>query len=618
MRDHQPLVIGTFRGTFDRGEEESAPLGYFSDSRNVRFLHKGVATRYGSANSITIASVKRMAAYERVGEAHRLLILDASGNLYDSTNLSTPILSIAAMSDFSMVSIFSRAYITPHNGITGLPGEKVYIYSGSGLARAAAGLPPSAFTLGLADSAASGTVEVGTRVFAVAYQTDTGFITAPGGFRAFTSVGGRKVDLSALPIGPTGTAARVILATKAIVNFTGDFASQTYYYVPDGTLANNTGATLTVDFYDADLQDDASPLLENLSEIPAGVCISLVQGRMVVGGEDANSSIARVSLSGEPEAHNGADGYITVNPGDSGGGIKNCTEYRTALMLAKSQRFYGVQIVDELSPSEWKPIQVDAAVGADCHCFGKSMNFGENIEDKLFVADRSGLRLYIGTFLQENTLTFNVDDIWGRINKAYFHTVELAIDPINFYIYVAIPLDAATTPNYVLFGDYSEGIEESAIRWTLWNFASVNPTTIVVDVEASIPIFKFGYVGGNVRKLDTTSLLDYGNAIDSYVKLPHLPQGNELDDSVNHFTGARLRVKGAGSLQITGEGLDGSNPFTALPVTLGATPGRIPFAGFNFVSERCALKLRVNATSEWFNLSKVSLQVTPLWEERSN
>jgi hypothetical protein len=99
MRDHNPLTITQFRGTFDRGEDDTTPEGYFSSSQNMRFIQGGVATRFGMNRAITIGSVARMEVYKRIGEIQRLIILSTTGNLYDSTNLITPILNIH-MTDF--------------------------------------------------------------------------------------------------------------------------------------------------------------------------------------------------------------------------------------------------------------------------------------------------------------------------------------------------------------------------------------------------------------------------------------------------------------------------------------------------------------------------------------
>src|SRR5580765_5587015 len=100
MRDHNPLILTNFRGTFDRGEDDTVPEGFFVSSQNVRFIQGGVTTRYGSNKAIQIGSVARIKIYKRIGEIQRLIILSTTGNLYDSTNLVTPILTIPTMIDF--------------------------------------------------------------------------------------------------------------------------------------------------------------------------------------------------------------------------------------------------------------------------------------------------------------------------------------------------------------------------------------------------------------------------------------------------------------------------------------------------------------------------------------
>src|SRR5690349_24957659 len=86
----------------------------------------------------------------------------------------------ASILDFSLVNYSNRAYITIHNRISGLPNKYVLVYQGSGLARLAAGLAPSGYTLGAANSASVGSCEAGYHLFAICGITDTGFITAPG------------------------------------------------------------------------------------------------------------------------------------------------------------------------------------------------------------------------------------------------------------------------------------------------------------------------------------------------------------------------------------------------------------------------------------------------------
>jgi hypothetical protein len=568
-----------------------------------------VTSRFGTTKDIDIGDVRRCTVYKRIGEAQRLLILDGQGNLYDSVNLATPILSIVAMTDFSSVTMFNRAYITPHNSITGLPGEKVYVYEGSGTARPAAGIGPSA-SLVATNSAQVGHVELGTHVFGVAFETNTGFITKIGGFASLACVGGKKVDLSGIQIGDPDVVARFIFSTKIIANFQGDFENQTYYYVE--RIPDNVTTTRTVDFYDASLQDEASYLLEAADTIPAGVGIGEYRSKLIVWGEDANPAIVRVSQSGQPEVFNLVEGFITVKPG-IGGGVRNAFEHRNQLVMLKAQ--HAFTSIDNGEPAAfWEVGSVDMSVGTECHGVGRSLDFGENVKDLVFVADRGGLKVYNGTFTVDD-LTFNVDDIWSRITKTAFNQVELVIDPIESRIYVAIPLDGATRPTHVLYADCSEGLDHDSIRWDLWAFPT-KPTSIVVDVVQNKTVFKYGSIDGGVYMIDEGSKLDDGQAIDHWIEFPHLPSSEELVDQTYHYTGARMRIRGVGNLIITLRGLDEVDNLVPQSPLLQELPGKTLFQGWNFTSERCSCKLRLNVANNWFILTKITFFVSLVWEDR--
>jgi hypothetical protein len=618
MRDHEPLVQEVFRGTFDRGEDEVCPGGFFISSINWRFLKGGIRTRDGSSKDDIHQAipadikVRRIEIYEKTGEAQRLLILSDQGIIYDSVT-GSPILAIPAMTDFSCTVMYDRVAITPHNGVTGLPGERVYIYEGSGTAKPMGGQGPSASPMMVAvDSALSGKIEAGVHVFAVSFETSTGFLSAPGAFVSLFTSGDHKVDLSQIPLGPPGTTARVIHSTKTIDTPNPDPTAYTYYSVPQGRIANNTATTITVDFYDADLMDDSSYLLENLGEVPAGVGIGQYKSSLIVWGENANPSVIRISKPGQPETHNGADGYLTVYPG-IGGGVKNCVEYRNQIVIFKSSRTYTSMDNDDV-PATWDIGEIDGSVGTECHGIGQILNIGSNIEDRVFVADKAGLRLFMGMFSDEGIISYNVDDIWGRINKQAFKAVEISVDAINARIYVTLPLDGAVTPTHLLYGDYSEGLGEDGIRWTLWQFP-VRPTSIVVALVNSEPVLKFGSLDGYVFKIDPTQKLDNGLAIPYSLKFPLYPVGG-MDEVVTHFTGIRLRARGEGTLQVTCEGLDGASKLYCQSMLLTPLPGKPLWRGFNFTSEHCSVTLELNSTNDWMVLTKFILYPTPVWEGR--
>ena len=619
MSEVPPLTIGKFKGTYDRGEEESVPIGYFRSSQNIEFVDNGVQMRDGSDLTYSLninLAVRRQAIYEKIGEAKRTLILNGVGQLYDSTEMSAPILTIAAMSDFSMVTMFDRAYITPHNGVTGLPGEKVYVYNGSGTARAAGGLPPGSFVLGVASTVNSGHMDATNKVFAVAYLTDTGFITKPAGYVAFTPTADLKISFSAIPIGGAGVVGRVILATKGITDFDGNFEDQTYYFMPGGTINDNVSTTLSnIEFFDADLIDDASRLVEQLSEIPAGVCIDNIGGRLCVGGEDANASVVRVSQPGEPESHNAVDGFITVNPGDVGGGVKNLGEHRTMMIITKSLRTYGVQPNNDVPPSEWIPIDIDGSIGAGPHAIGRSLSHGENIEDRMWIAAQDGLRLFDGTFSPANVLSYNIQAIWDNIAKGSFHKVEVAVDPLEARVYIAVPEGAATNPTCLLVCDYNEGATIEGVRWTIWRFANINPVTITVITESGRTLLMYGGQFGNVYTTNTGVFNDNAGAIITWVEMPHLPSGDD-EDILYNFLGCRFRARGTATLEISGKGIDDVDSFVGESIQLSVAPGRSYHSGFNYVGERAAIKLISQSNDTFFLLTKLSLYLAPIWADR--
>src|SRR5690606_12889657 len=120
---------------------------------------------------------------------------------------------------FSAAQYFDRIYITPHNRITGIENEVVYVYDGT-TCRQAGGIAPSG-SITVTNSTLSGNVEAGTHLIAVAFETESGFITRPGPsiYGQVLADGTHQIDISGIPIGPDGTVARHILATRRIPNY---------------------------------------------------------------------------------------------------------------------------------------------------------------------------------------------------------------------------------------------------------------------------------------------------------------------------------------------------------------------------------------------------------------
>ncbi len=623
MREHTPIAVTGFNGVYDRGQDDSCPQDHFIDAKNVRFDVSEVYTREGLSLSLTIPNIRRTHSYKRMGEVPRLLILNSSGSIYDSTNLASPIITIAGMTDFSCLTFYNRAYIAPHNGVTGLPGEFLYVYDGSTI-RKAAGLRPSGSSM-VATQGTSGRIEPGTHIIAVAYETASGFITKPGPTLYTVYVAPDdgslnpptyKVDMSGIPTGPSGTTKRYLLSTKSVEAnsggdaYDGNQEGYEFFFVPDGVINNNVDTTLTLDFYDADLIQSADYLFDQLEEIPAPIFITQYAGRMVVGGADTAESVVRISKKNDPESYDAVEGFVTVDPSESGS-VRVATEFRNALYMFKSLRAYVTQDNLSTEPVFWEVITIDKGVGSEVFGISTILDAKGTSTDRFVLADRSGLLVFDGYFNRPE-LTFKVEGIWNRINKEVFSKIQVLNDPVTQSLYILLPLDGATSPSHVLYGDYSLGLNPTTIKWCLWSFP-VAMVSGVVDVETNGNTYlRVAGFSGNVYNL-SGSLNDDGTAIESYVKTAYLKLNNV---DVHHFNELSLRVKGSGNLVITLYGLDDVNTKVLSDLPLSSAPGKLKHKWINFVNEAISIKLSVSAFNEWFNCAGLNVFGIEQWKNR--
>jgi hypothetical protein len=500
MRDHVPVLIDEFNGFWKRGDDEAVPLDHFSDVQNIAFFEKGFRTRDGinpfiidPEDCINMSNVKRIYAYVAQGQHNSMLVLDNAGNIFhtNSPTPCVPILTVIGMDDFAFVSIAGRAYISPNNSVLGLENEFIYVYKGDGTpARKAAGAGPSSTPI-VAAAGGAGNVEAGTRIFGVVYETDTGFLTQVGGLVDVTLDGTTEVDLSSIPTSlDTFVIARHIVATRAInpTLFTGDLEGYQLFFVPDGEIPNNVATTISVNFYDADLLDDASHLLDILSEIPAAVAINTYHERMVLGGmfgeDNKEWSLVRASVAGEPEAFDAVNGLFYVPADDYP--ITNVQEYRDVLYVFKQIRTYGVPDNGDY-PASWPVAVLDQGIGAATHGIAAVLDSGGVNIDYLIIVDYSGVMLFNGSF-QRPELSYKIKDYWMNLDRDFFYSIQILNDSLSQIIY-------ATLPNQrLLVGYYENGLDAKSIKWSIWKFdvevstiTLINTNTLIIGATGLIP-----------------------------------------------------------------------------------------------------------------------------------
>lgn len=529
-RDHEPLVIEDFAGWWNRGDPESAPSDHFTIADNVQYVHSGVETRDGLEKYIqgNVPPLKVLRVYNYVTQkGQSLIVLGEGGKIYHITDTSAtipaPILTISEMEDFGFVAINGRAYITPFKTYTNPNGEKyqlglknqfLYVYKGDqSQARKAAGLPPQSNTALVAVLGAVSTglsTDAGKHILAVVYETDTGYLTAPGpmlpavppakplpGFAILDFSGTHDIDVSNIPIGPPGTVKRHLVSTKAIEGYNGDPLGYQFFFIPKGNIDNNTDTTKTVTFFDSDLISDASHLIDNLSEVPAGVALNTYHSRMIIVGEYGlsgppdsientleglpsgildNRSIARVSSPGEPESISKIDGLI-IAPLD-GNPLTNVQEFRDVLYLFKKTRTFSYSDNYDV-PATWQEEVLDQGIGAPVHGIATVLDSGGVNIDFLLIVDWSGLMLFNGTYSQPE-MSWKIEDFWRSMDRNLFNQIQVVNDSINKKIWITLP---DPLNKMMLHANYANGMNAKEIRWARWIFDMKALTIALIETD---------------------------------------------------------------------------------------------------------------------------------------
>lgn len=499
MRSHQPKVLDSFQGHWEKGSPEEVPPDHFQDCENIRFVGtKAFASRHGIDRHQSVVTplgnIVRMYNYI-TQDKNTLLVLTydgTTGNLYhvvDGATAPSLILTKTGMEDFGFVPYAGRAYITPFKSTLtgglyiekGLSGEFLYVYLGAGVAaRKAGGNPPSG-TLSIANGAA-GYTDAGFKLFGVVFESDTGYLSAPAAFNSFTTVGNTSVSFSNVPISAQGhIVKRHIVATITIKNYNGDTTGYTYYFIPDAVIPDNVSTNLiNVSFFDADLLEDASHLLDNFAEIPAGVALNIYHNRLCLTTTFTDISIVYVSAIGEPEAINQIDGILIVPP--DGNPITNLQELRDILYVMKRNK--TVSFVDNNdAPSSWPMTVIDQAIGCPVHGIATVIDSGGSNVDFLILASYKGVIIFTGRYILPE-LSWKISQFWQDQSLVEFRKIQILNDSIKQILYITLP------DRRLEIGDYANGLDPEKIRWAPWKFditvntiALININTLILGAE---------------------------------------------------------------------------------------------------------------------------------------
>lgn len=495
MREHEPIRLEDFNGLYNRGTIVDTPMDHFSECVNLKFIgDSAFGTRDGiglhQALDGPTQNILRIYNYP-TSEKQTLLVLTTEGKIYhivDSVTVFGPILTIATMTDFGFTPYAGRAYITPFttelvsgmNRERGLTGEFLYVYKGDGTAaRKAAGNKPT--TNMVVANGAAGHTDAGVHIFGYVFETDTGYLSAPGGLVSFTTSATLSLNFSAVAVSADSfVTKRHLVASKVIQTYNGDVEGYPLYFIPDGTIPNNTGTTISgVSFYDQGLLEDASHLLDNFASIPAGVGLCTYHNRLVTYCEYGNISLGYASAVGEPEAINQIDGVLLFPP--DGNPLTNAAELRDVLYFFKRNKT-GSFVDNGDEPATWSFSGVDNAMGCGVHGIATVVDAGSANIDYLIVSAYKGVTLFNGRYILPE-LTWKIQTRWLQNEfKIKNRIIQMVNDSVNQLLYIVM------SDRTVMFGNYANGFDPKNIRWCPWTFKINDIAPVYVNTLALVNV----------------------------------------------------------------------------------------------------------------------------------
>lgn len=626
LAEFSKIEIENFKGLYKRGLPDQCPPDHAICCQNISFSAAGqVSKRNGLKVSLNLNHkvVKQyLAIFADPGADDRLITLDDVGNLYSQAD-STPIYSLTGMYDFHLINLFNKVFILP---ITDLyPAPPLQVWDGINPVRNAAGLAPtSSFSAADGASDPTGGLDPGLHQFAVCYLTNTGFTTPPGPVIggtftevSYTAPGSAAVVLSGLPIGPLPqTVGRVILATKA--------NETEFFFVPNGTINDNTTTSISLDFFDTTLAISADYLFDELPIIPCqdptgtgcGM-LATYHGRLVV----PVGRFTRLSQIQNPESFDNVVGYINTPGAPSLNNAIGAFVLRDSLYVTLGVGLLVTQ--DNLGdPGTWDIITVDGALTAYKDAIGTivSSQPALGISEATLVANREGMFIFDGT-ARRPELSWKIKDIWDTITIGAERNIMISIDFYQKLIYVLLPVQGSFNPNVLLMADYSEmdaqvpfgppGVSKENIKWT-YHFFPFVPLSIgicpVLDVDGLADAKYYLRVGSQTDntlfKLKPGPRDDNGSAIDSRYccYLATAEKG-----AVNLFRAVRFRVDGPGELDITLGAEDFIQIANPPNFTLPSRPGQDQLRQINFMNEKMSVQFRNANLDENFQVDRVDI-----------
>jgi hypothetical protein len=680
MRGHDPVTIDTFKGLWLRDDAtldtNSCPIDHQLEVQNLDFNNYGVEYRklFGQLSAAIPVQIKRIFVYERPEDTYLIIVgVDGTVRSY-MVNYATTVLiftpSFSSGCDYDFVVFNGRLYFTPadSNGYVGSAFNVLQVYVGNTVSagivisttvsRDAGGTKPAS-AMTCANSATAGVVQAGSRFFGVCYETDTGFITPPKGSTVLVPDGTHSVDLSSIPTGGGTVVARWIVCTLAIATPIPNATLTDYQFFFLTRIGDNSTTTLTVNFYDSQLLNDASYLADILENPYSGSSICDYHGRLVITAfskslvTSTNAAVIVnklcISNQNDPETFNQVSGLMTIDTSKVVkinadvaasyivAGLTDCQSFRDVLYVTKLNATYAITDNGQ-EPVFWQLTTIDQAMGAFLHGITTILDNGGNSIDYLLIANQSGIFIFNGYFNRPE-LTYKIYTYWktymAQISSLASNKISMVNDAVSKKVYISAynspdnGSSAMTQIGSFLVMDYQDVVSDltnanMAVKWGQWTFApGVNmslPTAMALRNTGGVPNF---YVADSFSKrIWQYALAGTVETAPPNAKLSTLAI-RDADEKILHIAATRLNIYSAVAGVTVGQTL-----FDAIAKQSGVTRSidlaTVQFSNFlskeitlpiNFLAQRMYLTLTIvtPAAEPVFKLNKIVMFVKPMY-----
>lgn len=624
---HDPIAIKGFRGLYLRGEGETCPADRLLECQNFIFRPGTIRTRESLTRSVAPVAAYLDRKFFTYSNGTTGMLYSTVGNKLYVEGQVLPLVDTSATILWSKFQIVQPdksnvVYILFESDSAG---NRLYIWKpGTTTARPAGAVAPLGIgAMPVANGAAGPIVpEAGWYVFGVVYETDTGFYTKIGPtpddgvtlhLSVFQASGAHAITITGIPTGPAGTVYRHIVVSRVASAYNGNPKAHELFFISDnkGRIPDNVTTTKTfTDLFSQDLVRSADYLFDRISAPPAGTGLTLIGKRLIIFGEISDKRNILVSNLSDYEGFDNIDGKIVTPNIDRVIGIE---ELRGTIYVFKSSSTFAYQDEGEF-PAEWPFVLVD-----DARSPSRLVKLKENssgIDDRILVIADGRLTEFNGTYGEE--LSYSIPSLLKEADS----TKIFYVNPRHRYILIGL-----TTSAKFIFGDFSEGLSAETIKWStldyanvsvnagilLGTYAPVDPTGYVEFVYPAM-IFRTTIVESSLGFDNGKLLIDPDIAIPQVIKFPYIG----TDDRINHYLGITVNAKhGFGSLgsysvlQIKAYGKDDVKFIT--PRSLSISSGKTFTRLFNFVNEKCSIRLEMNAVGDNIELREITLHQKILW-----